>query len=110
MGTWRNTRQFNIHRGKCRALHIGGYIVKNLRKKLTRLDDADALDALSALCNTDENMEPAESEEWISSVDRGGLVRLTEDAYKVFCAIEYSIRQHFRISNAANLDSETRER
>lgn len=58
--------------------YIVGYVIRNLYKKLTRSNGTETLDSLPTLCNTNEDMEPAKSEEWVSSVDRGGLVRITE--------------------------------
>lgn len=54
-------------------------------KMLTRSNTTETLDYMSDLCNTDEDME------WVSSVDRSGLVRITEEANQTFCAIEFSI-------------------
>ena len=39
---------------------------------------------LDELCIMDDGVEPAESEEWLCSIDRGGLTRITGDAYLFF--------------------------
>lgn len=57
--------------------YTGGYIVGALKKK--NKNDASVLQDLKDLCNEDDDMEPAESEEWLCSIDRGGLIRISED-------------------------------
>lgn len=42
----------------------------------------------------------ASSEEWVSTVDRGGLIHVTDSFWQTLCAVEYSIRQ----SNTAVFD------
>lgn len=54
--------------------YIAGYIIRNVRQHLERPKDDELLLALKDLCNTDDDTEPAESEEWLCTVDRGGLV------------------------------------
>ena len=39
---------------------------------------------------------PAESDEWVCSIDRGGLVRITDEFYQSLCAIEYATHRKLR--------------
>ena len=71
-------------------------------------------DNISALkdvhvCNNDDDIEPAESEEWLFWVDRGGLTRITDDAYTCFCTIEYCVHRHFQISNLHKMNNSFKE-
>ena len=45
---------------------------------------------LDELCITDDDVEPAESEKWLCSIDKGGLTRITDDAYLFFVSVETS--------------------
>ena len=36
---------------------------------------------LDELCFVDDDIEPAESEKWLCSIDRGRLTRIMDDAY-----------------------------
>lgn len=52
------------------------------------------------------------SEDWVKSVNRGGLVQITKDAHQLFCAIEYCVRSQLHTSNmcTCNMDSTFRSR
>ena len=78
---------------------MGGYVIKSVRAKLKNPQDNELTLGLDELCITDDDVEPAESEEWLCSIDRGGLTRITDDAYLFFVSIETSVRRHFHIGN-----------
>lgn len=90
--------------------YVAGYIIRNVRQHLKSPQDDELLLALKDLCNTDDDTEPAESEEWLCTVDRGGLVRVTDDAYTCFTAIEYCIQRHFRMNNLHKMNETFREK
>ena len=52
---------------------------------LTLQKDNDILDGLKLITNMDDDTVPAESEEWMCSIDRGGLVRITDEFYQSLC-------------------------
>ena len=84
--------------------YVAGYVIKSVRHLKSPWDD-DLISALKDLCNNDDDtIEPAESKEWLCSVDRGGLTRVTDDAYTCFCAIEYCVRRHFQVSNLRKMN------
>lgn len=43
----------------------------------------------SEACETDE--------EWTKKIDRGGLWRVKETTFQLFCAIEYQVRAHLKV-------------
>ena len=51
---------------------------------------------LKLITDLDDDTVPAESEEWMCSIDRGGLVRITDEFYQSLCAIEYATRRKLR--------------
>ena len=54
------------------------------------------LDGLKLLTNMDGDSVPAESEEWMCSIDRGGLVQITDEFYQCLCPIEYATHRKLR--------------
>lgn len=81
--------------------YMGGYILRALGKM--NKGSSGILFQLKDLRNDDEDTEPAESEEWICSIDRGGLIRITDEMYQVLIAIEYVTRSFYETSSADKL-------
>ena len=75
--------------------YIGGYIIRTLRESLK--GNEDALGGLRVITNDDDDTTPAESEEWMCSIDRGGLIRITDEFYQTLCAIEYAVRRSLKV-------------
>ena len=64
--------------------YISGYVISKLKQKLKKSNHALKKDLLIGLTDfVDESCEGASSS-WTSLVDRGGLCKLTEDAYTFF--------------------------
>ena len=78
--------------------YMGGYILRALRKENRKC--SGILRQLRDLINDNDDTEPAESEEWVCSVDRGGLLRITEEMYDVLKAIEYVTRSFYNRKSA----------
>ena len=51
------------------------------------------IDSLAQNCDVDGGV----SSEWLTLVDRGGLINISDDLYNVFVAIESELRKFFRI-------------
>ena len=89
--------------------YVGGYVVHSLKQHedvfpiLEELTDKSPRDSQE---NEDEPEGPAM--EWIKSIDRGGLTRITTDAYQLFYAIELCTRKYFNTNNVTNLDDKFR--
>ena len=88
--------------------YTGGYVVRALRKN--NKNDPSVLLDLKELCNEDDDMEPAESEEWLCSIDRGGLIRISEDMYQTLLAIEYVTKTLYQESVAHKMDNSYKEK
>jgi hypothetical protein len=50
--------------------YVGGYVIKSVKATLKSPQDNELTLGLDELCNTDDDVEPAESEEWLCSIDR----------------------------------------
>ena len=87
--------------------YVGGYVVKLLQEKFGVKDELSM--ALDDLCVTDDNVEPAESEEWLCAIDRGWLTRISDGAYLFFVSVEVSVRRHFHIGNTHKMNDTFRE-
>lgn len=74
--------------------YMGGYIIRSLTSSLQK--DDSMLVGLKLITNLDDDTVPAESEEWMCSIDRGGLVRITDEFYQSLCAIEYATHRNLR--------------
>lgn len=89
--------------------YVGGYVIKSVRAMLKSPQDDELTLGLDEMCITDDDLEPAESEEWLCSIDRGGLIRITDDAYLFFVSIETSVRRHFHIGNTQMMNERFRD-
>ena len=91
--------------------YVAGYVIRRVKDKLRLPIDQETLDILNLMvqeassCNTS-----ASTEDWVKSVNRGGLVLITEDAHQLFCAIEYCVRSQLHTSNMCSMDSTFRSR
>ena len=89
--------------------YVGGYIIRKLMKVHTK-NSCISL-ALEDLIG-DPDVQPEESEEWVGSIDRGGLTYISDAAYQVFYYIEWSLREAklLEVDNASNFDDCHRKR
>ena len=62
------------------------------------------------LQDDDDVGEQDASCEWMALVDRGGLIHISDDLYQVFIAIEVHIRRFFRVENALEMSSCSKEK
>ena len=77
--------------------HAAGYVCRHLKVKLEKSNNPLKEDLIQCLkCLTqDTNCGGSESgaaEEWTNLVDRGGLWRVRDTTFQVFCALEEEIR------------------
>ena len=85
--------------------YIGGYVVRQVKEKLKKPKDDESLIILNNMIQSEKLTSSSSSEQWIETVDRGGLVRITDTAYQCFYAIEYALRRHFDVTKIDNLPS-----
>ncbi len=80
--------------------YIAGYVYRAVGNKSlssARCKKKDLLLALSELledCEGEDETSDTGSSDWIATVNRGGLVRVTDSAYVVFYAIEQEVRTY----------------
>ena len=77
--------------------YLGGYVLHNLHKKCTRMDTTESQQAM-AILKAGRLENNFESQKLVSSLSRGGLWAITENAQKVFTRTEH----YFRLSAAAD--------
>ena len=53
---------------------------------------------------------PSNSQTWVNSVDRGGLTKITDEAYQLFYAIKVVVRQFFNVEKTNEMDESFRKR
>ena len=85
--------------------YVGGYVIHSLKNKIEEF--SDVLKDLSD-DNPDSNTE-GPALEWPNAINRGGLTRITTDAYQFFYAVETCIRRYLRVSKATEMDDQFRK-
>ena len=75
--------------------YIGGYILRSLKTKANKEKDTFLREVIDDL-KGDSMKLPTESEEWIGSMDRGGLTYISEVTYQFLVAVEYSLRRYLK--------------
>ena len=79
--------------------YVGGYVIRVINQKVKNVSIQKVLDELKS---DEDTNGPAE--EWISTIDRGGLTKITPEAYRCFRSIEMCIRHHLVISKAREMN------
>ena len=44
--------------------------------------------------------------QWVTSVDRGGLTKITDEAFQCFCDIEIAIRRYLKVDNTRDMNEQ----
>ena len=84
--------------------YMAGYVVHKLQKKLQK-------EKVEMLIEADQTaIQDSNSTEWISIIDRGGLVHVTDECYQLFLAIEHATRQEMHLNNITCMDDTFRKR
>ena len=64
--------------------YVGGYVLQALKKDPS---SKDILNILNKMIDRTP-LHESSSQTWVNSLDRGGLTKITEEAYQLFYAIE----------------------
>ena len=83
--------------------YVGGYVVRILRQHKSNTSICHIIEAM-----IDSNAI-GPSQDWVKTIDRGGLVHISDQAFRLFVAIESSVRRYLTVKNATNMDSAFRE-
>ena len=89
--------------------YVGGYVIASLKKQEGNEELLVGLDTFIEK-DTHEVAAIATSAAWVEEVNRGGLTRITEEAYQFFVAMEGSVRSHLILSKALVMDNTTKNR
>ena len=72
--------------------YVAGFVIRAAKDKLKVPNDQEILDILNSMVHVQEaSSTSTSSEDWVKSVNQGGLMQITEDAHQLFCAIEYCV-------------------
>ena len=72
--------------------YVAGFVIRAAKDKLKVPSDQDILDILNSMVHVQEASSTCtSSEDWVKSVNWGGLVQIMEDAHQLFCDIEYCV-------------------
>ena len=86
--------------------YVAGFVIIVAKDKLKVPNDQEILDILNSMVHVQEaSSTSTSSEDWVKSVNRGGLVQITEDAHQLFCATEYCVQSQLHTSNMCSMDS-----
>ena len=85
---------------QCAIRYVAGYVCRKVRDKLESSSIIHKNDLILTLYEFKGNGIGAHhaSEDWIDTLDRGGLWHATDNVFYFFCCIEEVIRRHFRLS------------
>ena len=78
--------------------YMGGFVVKKLQ------ENPECGSLLTEMICSNESDENSPSAAWTNAIDRGGLVKITPEAYQIFLAIECCVHCHLNVKNASKMD------
>ena len=83
--------------------YIGGYVVHELKKDQCNKQMVPLLEMLTEAGSRTDNDE---CRHWTSSVNRGGLTMITDEAFRCFRDIELHICRYLRVENTRDMNEE----
>ena len=92
--------------------YAAGYVLRTVREKISKSSSPqreELIESVDMLLRCDDEVEEQDaSSSWMAILDRGGLVHICNDLYRVFVAMELNIRGYLRIENASEMVLEGR--
>ena len=87
------------------AIHyVGEYVIHELKK------DKSNSRMLPHLTDAEKRPTIDEARQWITSINRGGLTKISDTAFQCFCDIEVSIRRFLNVSNTRDMNESFRKK
>ena len=83
-----------------------GYVFRAVNKKVMKSSNChkeQLIEVVDMLLQDEDVGEDNASCEWMTTIDRGGLIHISDDLNRVFVAIEVDIRRFLRIDNALEM-------
>ena len=81
--------------------YVGGYVIQELKKDKC---NSSMLPLLESLTDLEKRPTIDAAQQWITSVNRGGLTKITDAAFQCFCDIEVSIRRFLNVNNTRDMN------
>lgn len=88
--------------------YVGGYVVHKLAHLMQSNEEVSV--ALRDLIDESLDQEAEKSEEWVGTIDRGGLTYITNATFQCLCAIEYALRRYMNIKHAHKFDEQMKDK
>ena len=83
--------------------YVGGYILRALKKDPINVK---ILSIVDKLINPDKSDHASStSQDWLKTIDRGGLTEITNEAFQCFYSMEIVVRKHFRVGNTRDMNT-----
>ena len=82
--------------------YAAGYVINSLEVKFKKHHHSEMQYGLTDMTKSDGIIDS--SENWLDSVDRGGLTHVNHTAFRMFHAMEMELRQHFTVSKIHDMD------
>jgi hypothetical protein len=93
--------------------YIAGYVCRKVMDAYLSIDPVNVHDIILFISEFSgkhvESSDRQETEEWVNSIDRGGLYHVNDDIYTIFYFMEEEVRQHFSKDSAKQLDDDTKK-
>ena len=87
--------------------YVCGFVIHSLQKSKTNKSISGILREFIESDATQMTDGPAQ--EWTNAVDRGGLTRITTEAYQIFYAVEACVRRYLKVSKATDMNENFRK-
>uniref|UniRef100_A0A1X7VEP6 Transposable element P transposase-like RNase H domain-containing protein n=1 Tax=Amphimedon queenslandica TaxID=400682 RepID=A0A1X7VEP6_AMPQE len=93
--------------------YIGGYLIRKVRRKIKENDDRDGLLAVLEIFEEREDMveesligddtdEPVDTQLWITLINRGGLIKCSNNFYSFLRSVELEIKNNLSSREATS--------
>ena len=66
-------------------------------------------EAVTETGSEDQSTSQHEASQWLETVNRGGLVIVSDIVYDLFLSIELELRKHFSVANASTINDSLKE-
>ena len=87
------------------AIHyVGGYVIRQLKIDKANVQILPLLEQLTYSESSPLDDDP--TRHWVNQVNRGGLTRITNEAFRCFYCIEIIIRRFFKTDNTRDMDKQ----
>ena len=87
--------------------YAAGYVTRHLHRQLQHSSHPQRTEIRLCLLDMIEaEISQEDSEDWVRSVDRGGLKYVNDMTYMMFVSMELEVRRHLRIGKASQVHKE----